>query len=216
MEVDGYAPPAAGTLSLVGGNGCNSYCVDDGVQAPSSSGHTEVLTTQACADLCDQTSGCFAFEYHPWQYFCRLDSTTLDLSGETELRHSTVQYYYEKLTGGGHAVAPFADTSAINTACPGAAAGQVVPRSCGAACADVFMPWWSRCSEDAGVMAIDMADSNAFTGCASTLAVHFVLPRGYLRASFAQRCSHTHTQQVRTEMWQALHGRWPLDQQLAG
>jgi hypothetical protein len=165
MEVDGYAAPAPGVLATVqpGGNLCNEYCLDDGVQSPNSIGHTEVLTTQACADLCDTTDGCFAFEYHPWLYYCRLISTTLDLSGETELHRSTTQFYYEKLEAGGHAVTPCADTSAINTACPGAEAGQVVPRACGAACANVFMPWWNRCSTDEGVMSLDSSNSRAFT-----------------------------------------------------
>lgn len=139
MEVAGYAPPVKGTLSSSGGSHCNDYCLDDGTQSPGSQGHTEVLTTQACADLCDTTNGCFAFEYHPWSYYCRLDSTTLDLSGETALANSGhgSQFYYEKIAGGGAAVAACSDTSPINSACPGAAAGQVVPRSCGAACANV-------------------------------------------------------------------------------
>ena len=67
---------------------------------------------------------------------CRLDSTTLDLSGETTLGRSGGQYYYER-TAGASTAAPCSDTSPINSACPGAAPGQVVPRSCGAACANV-------------------------------------------------------------------------------
>ena len=163
MEVDGYAAPAPGVLATdqPGGNRCNEYCLDDGVQSPNSIGHTEILTTQACADLCDTTDGCFAYEYHPWLFYCRRVSTTLDLSGEAELHRSTTQFYYEKLEAGGHAVTPCADTSAINTACPGAEAGQVVPRRCGAACADVFMPWWNRCSTDEGVMSLDSSNSQA-------------------------------------------------------
>jgi hypothetical protein len=154
--------PGVLSTAQAGGNRCNDNCLDDGTQSPNGVGHTEVLTTQACADLCDTTEGCFAFEYHPWQYFCRLDSTTLDLSGAAQLQRSTVQFYYEKLAAGGHAVS-CSDTSSINTACPGSAAGQVVPRSCGAACADVFMPWWNRCSDDADVMALDSSNSGAFT-----------------------------------------------------
>ena len=126
-------------------------CVDDDAHGA----HTEVLTTQACADLCSATEGCVAFEYQPWTHQCRLDAVTLDLSGEDALRRSTTQFYYERLEAGGHAVAPCQDTSAINAACPGAQPGQVVPRACGAACADVFMPWWNRCQGDEAVAQLD-------------------------------------------------------------
>ena len=152
LEVENYATPQPGTLSLDRGGRClPNMCVDDDAHGA----HTEVLTTQACADLCSSTEGCVAFEYQPWTHQCRLDAVTLDLSGEDALRRSTTQFYYERLEAGGHAVAPCQDTSAINAACPGAQPGQVVPRACGAACADVFMPWWNRCQSDEAVAQLD-------------------------------------------------------------
>lgn len=71
LEIPGYAPPVQGTLSLAPGasnNRCvQGRCVQDAVQGqPPYNGHANVLTTQACADLCDNEEGCRSFEYHPW------------------------------------------------------------------------------------------------------------------------------------------------------